>query len=153
MNNTLQISELKELVERYRVCREVFPEHMFVDGQKRQIGFTLELIGTHSPEVRHAEPGCYECVTVFHALEAIAGWITRKEHRDSTYDIGAYDRGIHYSHRRRNRPDIVLSMRIVHGNGFGPVDACEERCRKEMEQNLEELGVAKEHLSDRSRTA
>ena len=152
MNDTPQVSELEDLVQRYRVCREVFPEYMFVEGQKRQIGFTLELIGTHPPEVQHPEPGCSECVKMFHALEAIAGWITPKEHRDSQYDILAYDQAIHRSHRRGGRPDVVLSMHIGHRSGFGPVDACEERCLKEMEQKLGELGVAHESWADFKKT-
>ena len=47
---------IKELVERFRVCWEVWPEYRIVRGEKRQIGYALELSGTHEPGVEHDVP-------------------------------------------------------------------------------------------------
>ena len=63
---------LRELVERYRVCWEVWPESAMVDGRVRQIGFELELSGTHPQEVKNPSPGCHYCKQVFGALLRIA---------------------------------------------------------------------------------
>lgn len=45
---------------------------------------------------------------------------------------------------RRNRPDFILTIKILHRRGYErPVDECEDRCWKEMEERLLELGAAR----------
>src|SRR5215471_17462746 len=88
---------LRELVRRFRVCWEVWPEYIFVGREKRQTGFVLELSGTHVPGVEHPTPGCRHCQEVFAALQFIAVHILPREIRDSSYEIGPYDQAIHYS--------------------------------------------------------
>lgn len=39
---------LKQAIRDQKVCWEVLPHTVFVDGHMRQIGFDLELTGTHS---------------------------------------------------------------------------------------------------------
>ena len=138
-NNT---KRLAELVRRFRVCWEVWPEYAFVEQERRQVGFALELYGTHEPWVEHPEAGCDECLRVFTALQTIAEGVLPQEHRPSRSDMGIYDQSIHYSPKRGNRPDVVLPIRITHREGFErPVDECERLCLKEIEQRLRELGA------------
>jgi len=133
---------LRELVERFRVCWEALPDYYYVKKEKRQIGFTLELAGTHEAGVEHPLPGCPHCHKVRMALQAIADWIMPKERRDSGYDIVPYDQSIQYEAVRKFRPDVSLRIRIQHRSGFDrPVDACEVRCLNEMKQRLKELGA------------
>jgi len=133
---------LKELVERFRVCWEALPDYYYVKKEKRQIGFTLELAGTHEAGVEHPLPGCPHCHKVRMALQAMADWIIPKVRRDSGYDIVPYDQSIQYEAVRKFRPDVSLRIRIQHRSGFDrPVDACEVRCLNEMKQRLEELGA------------
>lgn len=144
MTPTTEISvpQLRELVTRYRVCWEVWPECIWAEQKRRQIGYQLELYGTHEPGFEHATPVCQACQRLYVALRAMAEWILPKEKRPSTYEIGAYDQAIHYSPTRRNRPDVTLRIRIIHRHGFGdPVDACEVRCLTEMQERLRELGA------------
>lgn len=130
------------LVERFRVCWEVWPEYRFVGSEKRQIGFSLELYGTHEPQVAHPTPGCEHCLRVFTALQTIAAFILPREIRPSTYSIEIYDGALHYSHRRRDRPDVELPIKILHRHEFElPVDPCEIQCLNEMKQRLLELGA------------
>ena len=145
------ILDLKKLVKRYRMCWEVFSECVYVDHKRMQTGFRLELIGTHEASVRNPEPGCVKCQDVFGALRAVAGWILPKEERLSMYEIAIFDNSIKYDTLRRNRPDITLAIRIMHRAGFAPVDPCEERCLKEMQQKLLELGAAPQHWKDRGK--
>lgn len=133
---------LRELAERFRVCWEALPDYYYVKKERRQIGFTLELAGTHEAGVEHPLPGCPHCHKVRLALQAIANWILPKERRDSDYDIVAYDQSIQYDQVRKFRPDVALRIRIQHRSGFDrPVDACEVRCLHEMQQRLKELGA------------
>jgi len=76
---------LREHVERFRVCWESRPEYLCIRGERRQIGFVLELAGTHEAGVEHPEPGCEHCQRVFAALREIAEWILLgKDGRHST---------------------------------------------------------------------
>lgn len=134
-------TRLKDLVELFRVCWEAWPEEIFV-GSRRQIGYALELIGTHKAGVEHPEPGCEHCHDVFRALREIAEWVLPRETRPSVYEIQTYDQSLSYSPARRNRPDVILTIKILHRDGFErPVDECENRCLKEMEERLRELGA------------
>lgn len=133
---------LKEYVKRFQVCWESRPEHLYVRGEKRQIGFVLELAGTHEAGVEHPEPGCEHCQRVFGALRNIAEWILPREKRLSEYDIGPYEPALRYSSTHHKRPDIILTIKIIHRNDFElPVDECQSRCLEEMEQRLTELGA------------
>jgi hypothetical protein len=135
-------TRLKAEAQRFQVRWETLPDHYYVKGQRRQIGFVIVLAGTHEAGVQHPEPGCEHCRNVRRALRAIAQWIIPKERRDSSYDITPYDQAIHYDPSRRFRPEVTLQIGIRHRSGFGrEVDACEVRCLREMTQRLRELGV------------
>ena len=143
--------DLKKLVKRHRICWEVFPEYVYVNQKRLQTGFRLELIGTHGAGVDHPEPGCVRCQDVFGALRVVANWILPNEERLSMYEIGPFDTSIHYDRLRRNRPDIILAIRIMHRDGFAPVDPCEELCLKEMQQKLKGLGAPEQVWKDQER--
>lgn len=133
---------LRELVERFQICFEVLADNYFVNKEIRQIGFTLELTGTHEQGVEHPLPGCQHCHNVRIALHEIAKWIVPKEKRDTDHDILPFDQSIHYDAERKFRPEVSLRIWIRHRSGFDrPVDACEVRCLNEMKARLKELGV------------
>ena len=148
MGTETEPSFLADLVNRYRVCWEVWPEYLMVGGKERQVGFELELSGTHEPGTGHVDPGCPACRRIYAALRAVAEWIFPKEERPSMYEIGPYEQALRYSAGRGNRPDVALSVKIVHRRGFDqPVDDCEMRCLKEMKANLAELGACERQWS------
>ena len=133
---------LVDLVKRYRVCWEVWPEYLMAGGKQQQVGFELELSGTHEPGTGHVSPGCPACRQIYRALLVITDWILPKEQRPSRYEIGPYEQALRYSIVRGNRPDVTLSVKIVHRTGFDrPVDECEMRCLKEMKEHLSQLGA------------
>jgi hypothetical protein len=142
---------IADLVERFRVCWEVWPEEIMVKDERRQIGFSLELYGTHEPPVEHPSPGCAHCLDAFTALQKIAAYILPREERPSTYGIEIYDGALHYTAKRRNRPEVVLPIKILHRHEFEqPVDPCEIRCLTEMKQRLRELGAPQGYWSPRT---
>jgi hypothetical protein len=133
---------LRELVERYRVCFDILNEYTYVAHVRQQIGFCIELVGTHPVGIEHPEPGCEHCRDVYHALERIGSWITPKEVRPSYYEIEAFDSAIRYEPAHKNRPDVLLRIKILHRKeGFAPVDACEIQCVNEMKEKLRNIGA------------
>ena len=122
----------------------MLPDYYYVKKEKRQIGFTLELTGTHEQGVEHPLPGCEHCRKVWHALKAVAAWIIPSEKRDSDYDIVPYDQSIHYDAGRKFRPDVSLRIWIRHRSGFDrELDECEVRCLRDMTQRLAAIGARK----------
>jgi hypothetical protein len=141
-NSEETIEQLRELTHEHRVCYEVWPEYLMLQGQRVQVGFQLELCGIRQCEGEPLTPGCQYCYKTFVDLRKIAEWIMPQERRPSRYEISIFDGAIHSVSKRRFRPEVVLNMKIVHREGFDqPVDKCEELCLKEMRQKLRELGV------------
>ena len=148
------LSRIKDLVQRFRVCWEAHPEQALVsvvdrkqarvNRELRKIGFSLVLYGTHQPGTEHVSPGCDHCRRVQSALKEIADWILPREKRPSMYEIEIDTQSLIYSRVRADRPDVRVTIQIRHGSGWDqPIDECEERCLKEMEQALRELGACK----------
>ena len=137
-----QPSNTRELVKRFHVCWDVWPEYMFIKHEKRQIGFELDLSGTHEGGEEHPEPGGKNCHEIYRALVQIAEDVLPSGNKDTTHQFEPYDQGIHYSPRRGNRPEVILRIRITHRKAFErPVDAAQFRYLNELQRRLEEQGV------------
>ncbi len=149
MSETQQkIEELKQAVDRHSVCYEVRPEYAIEDGnrpgdgKKVMVGFSLELYGTHDHGFSTLTPGCKRCIETYEDLRRIAKSILPREKRPSRYEISPFDGSLTETPKRHFRPEVELSIKIVHRNHyFDPADACEERCLHEMEQKLQLLGA------------
>lgn len=150
IHHSEEFDKLRELVMHHKVCWEVWPEYYInKDGSKLQIGFELELIGTHYHPEQSPLPGCEECVKVFNDLKQVADYITHKEEHLSRYELRIFVPSINYSPRRNLRKDVTLTIKILHRDGFDrPVDGCEVECLKEMEGKLKDLGAQREHWKE-----
>ena len=143
-------SRLADLVGRFRLCWEVWPEYALVGSERRQIGFALELSGTHEAGTERPQPGCECCRDVFTALREVAEHIVSHEVRPSISEIGPYDQALHYSPLRQNRPEVVLTITILHqGRIEDPLDECQVRCLTEMKRRLKELGAQERQWTPR----
>lgn len=142
-----ELSALKELVTRHQVCFETYPIwHVLPGGGKVQIGFELDLIGTHDHPRKPPSPGCAECHTVYRALITIAQAILPPSDRPSRYAIEPYDVSISFSPRRKMRKDVSLAIDVMHRDRFDcPLDECEVRCLAEMKERLKQIGARCEH--------
>jgi hypothetical protein len=139
-----QLEQFKQLVKKYRICWEVWPEYLMVAGNKRQVGFELVLAGAHE-EGTHPTPGCPKCLDLFQHLKEIASWLLPDVERQSMYEIETYDSSIHRAVKRRLRPEVMLSLKILHRQGYDqPVDACEVDCLNEMQDKLKNIGAQRD---------
>ncbi len=133
---------LRELAELHTIRYEARKEYQVVDGEKRAIGFNLELYGTHDHGESSLEPGCPKCVRTFEDMKTIAESILPTGDRASQYEILPFDHALALDPGRGLRAEVVLKIKILHGqNYFAPVDECEEACLAEMKQRLKELGI------------
>ena len=144
LSEAAALSKIKDLVQRHKVCWEAHPEQVLVSSEVRGIGFVLELYGTHEIGTDHVSPGCEHCVNVKSALKEIAYWILPREERPSTYQVEIEGQLLSYSSELGDRADVRATIRILHRHHWDhPIDDCEVRCLKEMEQSLSELGACK----------
>lgn len=139
------LRHLKNLVNKHRVCWEVWPLFYLVDnGQKVQIGFDLEIIGTHSDDQQTLERGSHESAEILQDLKKVAEFIVPQEKQLCRSEIQVYDNLIQFSPLRKFRDDFTVGIKITHRSGYDrPVDACEIDCLKQIEDRLKELGAQK----------
>lgn len=135
-------SEIRDLIQRYKICWEVWPECFVNNSHLDKIGFELELLGTHAEGTDHVSPGCDACVEVYDALWKLAKFIIPREPNLPTmFEIEPYETALRYSSIRKNRPDVLLQIKVVHRSGLGPIDECEQHCLQLMQNRLDALGA------------
>jgi len=135
---------LAELVRRYRVCWEVWPEYSGTGQKSQQVGFELELLGT-GWSVGEFDPRCPESAEIHVALDAIARWILETD-KQVSFEIDHTGQSLYYSPARGNRPDVMLSIKIVHRTDFeNPLHENERNYLKKTEDRLRQLGACEHH--------
>jgi hypothetical protein len=133
---------LTELVRDYNICCDVRPKYVGTGGERRQVGFDLELLGSHSSDRYHLDPTCPMCERVRAALLAVTGMIVPKSGKSVRYEIDAYSKSIMWTSTLGNRPFLTLSIRIVNWQWFDqPIDRCEISPLIQIRERLVELGV------------
>ncbi len=144
------LERLKNLARLHRVCWEVLPEQLVVGGgELLQIGFNLMLYGAHDHDTDRPPPGCEQCKVIYRDLREIAEWIVPKVERPSRYEIEVYDYAVRYDPVRDNRPDVTVTIKILHSSQFdAPVDQCEVFCLHEMEAKLLQIGAQYERWKE-----
>lgn len=141
---TPQSRGLRELIEGFHVCWDIWPEYTFINHEKRQIGFELDLCGMHEGGEEHPEPGCPKCLETYDALVRIAEAVLPSANQGTTHQFEPYDQAIQYSSRRGNRPEIVLRIRITHRKAFKQaVDGAQLRYLEDLQRRLEEWGIGR----------
>lgn len=143
------VEQLKQYVRLHRVCWEVLPEQFVMgDGQILQVGFNLLLYGAHKHDM-DSPPGCEQCKIIYRDLREISEWIVPKAERPSRYEIEIYDNAVRYDPIRANRPDVTVTIKILHRSQFDmPVDQCEVFCLHEMEDKLSQIGAQHQQWKD-----
>lgn len=141
----IEVEVLRQLVARHRVCWEVWPTYHYEgNGERRQVGFEIDLLGTHDQPAHPVIPGCDECAKTFLALNRIAKAVLPVGQGDTEYSIAPFDGSLRSAKRRNFREDVELQLLLEHRTGLAePVDACEVRCLSEIEAALRNLGACK----------
>lgn len=147
------VARIKSLVQRFAVCWEAHPEQAVVTvdqkgqalGVKRElrkIGFSVELYGTPELGAENVSPGCNHCRRVQSALQEIADWVLPREEHQCMYEVEIDTQSLSYSRVRSDRPDVRVTIQILHGNNWDqPIDECEVCCLEDMQRALRDLGA------------
>ena len=65
-------SRVQSLVAEYSVFWQFWPQFEQKHGERRLVGFEVELIGSHTSDLNHVDPGCPACRHVRSVLLSIA---------------------------------------------------------------------------------
>lgn len=131
-------TELRALVERYRVCWEAFPEWSRVASERRQSGLVIELYGTHEESGARPSAGCRRCIPVLQALLSIADFVA--EDINGTLAAIRAHSGIEYATERGGRPDVVVSLTLTAPEGHASTES--QAALNLLRRRLSGLGVS-----------
>lgn len=141
---------LADLVKRYHVCWEAWPEYSMIGGQERQTGFELELSGTHESATQHIGRGCPACRQIYRALHALTEWALPGQAQRSMYQIGPYEVALRFSAPHgcgsngilSAKIDVALKVKVLQLKGFD-----QSAGLRETKENLSELGTGERQWS------
>lgn len=141
--------EIKNLIEKHRVCFESWYEYAMVGGVRCHTGYALRLSGINNLETNeHAVPGCVYCQQTYADLLRIAKWILPPDNRASQYKIEPFDSSFHIANTRGHREEIAVTIQVLHrDNSDRPADECGMRCLSEMKEKLKKFGILEGRLN------
>ena len=108
-------SRIQSLVTEYRVFWQFWPQFEQTHGERRLIGFEVELIGSHTSDLNHVDPACPVCSHVRSVLLAIVdlmpGELTLSRN-SLTYNIDSHSNSIVCLPALGNRSAVWVSIYV-----------------------------------------
>jgi hypothetical protein len=139
--NERDISELAAFAHDHHVHFDVQPDVLIRANDRVRIGFEVRLWAVHARGAR-ALPGCDKCLDLVAELRRLAEWAIPSEHRPTRIEIEPFRPALYESQEVAGADEIALCIRLAHREGWDqPIDACEERCLKDIRQRLRSAGV------------
>ncbi len=144
MTSTTRLEHIREIVNRFSVCYEVYPESTVLhDHTVRQVGFCVDLCG-RPPLGTNVSPGYAPSEEIHGGLSQIASWVIPEKDFECCYQLDGFDTSLHCGSRAQDCGSVQLEIHILHQRGFDrPLDECEVRALREVEDRLENLGVCR----------
>ena len=143
-------TDLIEWIQQHKVCWELVPYYAIGRAGKIQVGFELDLFAQFESGAK-PNPGCKQCEEVFHNLAEIGRLALPTDFRPTRYDFQQFDASFHLRTETKLKPEIQLTILIIHREGFfNPVDECERKCATEIQQRLKNMGVQRKVWSQRT---
>ncbi len=133
-------------LSQYGVFWHVWPQHAIVDGERRQIGVELELMGSHTADPSHLDPDCPECCRVRFALIRIAEYLIRDVLTGMQEPLGCeidpHSTCIISSPGLQNRPYVSVSILITNGGGVSDCKPVTDKFALiAVKESLSEFGI------------
>ena len=138
---TATLVELSEIARTRQIHFDVEPEIVLRGSERVKVGFQVHLWGVH-PKGARALPGCPKCWDLLEDLRRIAEEVVPSDDRPSRTELEPFRRALYESRVVPGADEVAMTIRLIHREGYDrPVDACEERCLKEIRTRLRALGV------------
>ena len=108
-------SRVQSLVTEYGVFWQYWPQFEQTHGERRLVGFEVELIGSHTSDLNHVDPACSTCRHVRSVLLAIAGLMPGEltlSRNSLTYNIDSHSNSIVCLPALGNRSAVWVSIYV-----------------------------------------
>jgi hypothetical protein len=133
--------ELSEIARTRHVHFDVEPEIVLRGSERVKVGFQVHLWGVH-PKGARALPGCAKCWDMLEDLRRIAREVVPSDERPSRTELEPFRPALYDSRVVPGADEVSVTIRLIHRDGYDrPVDACEERCLREIRARLRALGA------------
>ena len=139
--NEPQQADLASYARAHHVRFEVQPEVTFAGAERLTVGYRLSLWALHEKGAR-AMPGCPKCVSLVEGLRQIAAEAVPPEGRPTRISVEPFEPALYDSAEVSGADEVRLDVRLTHRDRYdAPIDACEDRCLREIRGRLKQLGV------------
>jgi hypothetical protein len=133
--------DLREIARNRHVHFDVEPEVVIRGSERVKVGFDIHLWGVH-PKGARALPGCPKCWDLVAELRRIAEAVTPAEARPSRTELEPFRPALYESRVVPAADEVSVTIRLIHRDRYdSAVDACEERCLREIRVQLHALGI------------
>jgi hypothetical protein len=108
-------SQVQSLVTEYGVFWQSWPQFEQTRGERRLIGYEVELIGSHNSDLNHLDPACSTCRHVRSVLLAIAEAIPEDGtvgHNSLMYNVDSHSNSILCLPALGNRSAVSVSVYV-----------------------------------------
>lgn len=134
-------NELLDIARARRVHFDVEPEVVIRGSERVKVGFQVHLWAVH-PKGSRALPGCSKCWDLVEDLRRLAEDVVPPDDRPSRTELDPFRPALYESRVVPEADEVSVTIRLIHRNGYDrPLDACEERCLKEIRARLLALGI------------
>jgi hypothetical protein len=139
---TIDPAETRVWAERHRAAWELTPREEMHRGQRRQVGFDLELYARMPAEIPPGAEQDAAVVAIWDRLREIAESLIPEEPAGDRLEVEAFDVAGRLRPETNFEPEVLLSARIVHAaDYFEPVSADDRKHLQPLEERLRELGL------------
>jgi hypothetical protein len=111
-------------VSEYGAFWQLWPQFESIHGERRVIGFEVELIASHTSDVKHVDPSCVMCEYVRTVLLGIADLLVQhvSSRNSIAFDIDSHANSILCLPALGNRSAVSVSVYLSwnSGNGYAP---------------------------------
>jgi hypothetical protein len=132
------------LLRSYAVLWQLWPQYAVINGERRQVGFELELMGSHTLDPNHLDPGCPQCHRVRSILLAIAEQLAHEVVPNGgsvTCDIDPHSASIVCVAGLGNRPCVTVSIIVTDSHVFDHATTLGDAVVSNARSYLAELGI------------
>ncbi len=108
-------SRVQSLVSEYGVFWQFWPQFEQTHGERRLVGFELELIGSHTSDLNHVDFACPKCRNVRAVLLAMTDLLPREASLDANslaYNIDSHSNSILFLPALGNRSAVSVSIYV-----------------------------------------
>lgn len=104
---------LRDIVRIFGISFSLRPIYVSLGGDGPEIGFEMELTGSHPSSDRHVQGQCAQCQQVLLGLLELADQSLRQEEAHAQHISTRWGKELHYTSSVGDWPEVVLRVMVI----------------------------------------